>query len=132
MPVSTLVTTALSFRSTIEQVDPAIVPMLKPTFSGGSSPSEVSVAVAVGLAALAACNQGAQEEAADNIEANAEMTADNLEEMADETGNEATEDALENQADALEAEGERREEAIDEADVNAASPAQANAAVNAM
>ncbi len=59
-----------------------------------------TLAVAVGLAGLAACNQSPREDAADNIEANAEMTADNLEEVADETANEGAEDALENQADA--------------------------------
>src|SRR5688572_30016105 len=83
-----------------------------------SQPGEIfmkittTLAVAVGLAALAACNQGAQEEAADNIEANAEMTADNLEEMADETANEATEDALENQADATREAGEENADAV--------------------
>src|SRR5688500_3449202 len=41
-----------------------------------------TLAVAIGLAGLAACNQSPREEAADNMEANAEMTADNLEEMA--------------------------------------------------
>ena len=34
------------------QVEPAIVPMLKPTFAGASSPSEVSVAVTVPVAAV--------------------------------------------------------------------------------
>ena len=37
-----------------------------------------AIAVAFGVAALAACSQSPQEQAADNIEANAEMTADNL------------------------------------------------------
>ncbi len=45
--------------------------------------------------------------------------------MADNTANGAEAAALENQADALEAEGDAKEEAVDEADVNAA-------AVNAM
>ena len=39
-----------------------------------------AIAVALGAAALAACNQSAKEQAADNIEANAEIVADNLEE----------------------------------------------------
>ena len=65
-----------------------------------------SLSVAVGLAALAACNQSPQEQKADNIEANAEMTADNLEEMADNATTEATENSLENQADATRAAGD--------------------------
>src|SRR5687767_8951837 len=83
-----------------------------------------TLAVAVGLAGLAACNQSAQEEAADNIEANAEMTADNLEELADETANEGNEDALENQADATREAGEENADATREgadADGNSAN-----------
>jgi hypothetical protein len=38
-----------------------------------------SLAVAVGLASLAACNQSPQENAAENIEANAENVAENIE-----------------------------------------------------
>ena len=37
------------------------------------------LSVAVGLAALSACNQSPQEQKADNIEANAENVADNIE-----------------------------------------------------
>ena len=60
-------------------------------------------AIALAVGALAACNQSPTEQAADNIEANAEMQADNLEEVADNASTEATEDSLENQADAVEA-----------------------------
>ena len=70
-----------------------------------------TLAVAAGIAALAACNQSPQEQAADNIEANAEMTADNLEEAADNAPTEATEDALENQADAIREAGEENADA---------------------
>ena len=74
--------------------------------------------------ALAACGGQGDDALGDNIEDNSDAAADNLEAMADNAvGNEAA--ALENQADALEAEGDAREEAVDEADVNAA-------AVNAM
>ena len=74
--------------------------------------------------ALAACGGQGDDALGDNIEDNYDAAADNLEAMADNAvGNEAA--ALENQADALEAEGDQREEAVDEADVNAA-------AVNAM
>ncbi len=68
-------------------------------------------AVLVGVAALAACNQSPQEQAADNIEANAEMTADNMEEMADNATSEAAEDALENNADATRETGEEAADA---------------------
>ncbi|WP_300973950.1 hypothetical protein [Sphingomonas sp. LHG3406-1] len=81
--------------------------------------------------ALAACGGQGDDSLGENVQENYEAAADNLEAMADNTtGAEAA--TLENQADALEAEGERKEEAIDEADVNAANGAGAAAAVNAM
>jgi hypothetical protein len=70
-----------------------------------------AVALALGVSALAACNQSPQEEAADNIEANAEMTADNMEEMADNATTESAEDSLENQADATREAGEEAADA---------------------
>jgi hypothetical protein len=79
--------------------------------------------------ALAACGGQGDDAAGDNVADNYEAAADNLEAMADNTSG-AEADALENQADALEAEGARKEEAIDEADVNAATTN--TAAVNAM
>ena len=82
--------------------------------------------------ALAACGGKGDDSLGDNVNDNYEAAADNLEMMADNTGNAAAAATLENQADALEAEGDRKEEAIDEADVNSANPAEANAAVNAM
>ena len=59
-------------------------------------------AVAVGLGALAACNQSPQEQAAENIEENADAAADTLEANADATA-QNVEDAGENAADAAEA-----------------------------
>ena len=50
-----------------------------------------TLAIAAGLTALSACNSSPQEQKADNIEANAEMTADNLEEAADNASTEAGE-----------------------------------------
>ena len=64
-----------------------------------------AVAVAIGLGALGACNQSAQEQAADNIEANAENTADMIEANAD-TAAENLEANAENTADAVRAAGE--------------------------
>ena len=86
----------------------------------------------VGAAALAlsACGGQGDDALGDNVADNYEAAADNLEAMADNTSNEAASDMLENQADALEAEGARKEEAIDDADANAATTNAAE--VNAM
>ena len=79
------------------------------------------LAVAVGAAALAlsACGGQGDDAAGDNVADAAEAQADNLEAMADNTSNDAAADALEAQADNVEAAGEAKEEAIDDADVNA-------------
>ena len=88
---------------------------------------KISIAL-LGIAALgmAAC----QNKTAENVEANYDNAADNLDAMADNTANGAEAAALENQADALKAEGNRKEEAIDDADLNAATTNSAQ--VNAM
>jgi hypothetical protein len=54
---------------------------------------------AAGLLVLTACGGGADDRAAENIEAAAEGRADALEQQADAAGNEATEDALEDRAE---------------------------------
>ena len=64
-----------------------------------------ALGVAAGLMSLAACNSSPREQAADNIEANAEAMADNLEDAADNATTEAGEDNLENAADAVRATG---------------------------
>jgi len=87
--------------------------------------NKLSFAV-VGAAALAlaACGGKGDDSLGENVQENYENAAENLEAAADNaTGAEAA--ALENQADALKEEGEAKEEAIDNADVNAQ-------AVNAM
>lgn len=66
------------------------------------------LAVAAGLASLTACNTSPREQAADNIEANAEAMADNLEDAADNAGSAAAADGLENQADAVRATGDNQ------------------------
>ena len=88
----------------------------------------------VGAAALAlsACGGSGDDALAENTQENYEAAADNLETAAENTTNEVQAETLENQADALETEGARKEEAIDDADVNAANSAEAAAAVNAM
>jgi len=82
--------------------------------------------------ALAACGGKGDDSLGENVQENYENAAENLDAMADNTSNEAEAATLENQADALKAEGERKEDAIDDADVNAANSAEAAAAVNAM
>ncbi len=66
----------------------------------------LTIGAAVALCSLGACNQSPREDAADNIEANAEMQADNLEQAADNATTEGGESALENQADATRAAGD--------------------------
>ena len=69
--------------------------------------------------ALAACGGQGDDTLGDNVADNADAVADNLEDTADNATNEVVEDTLENQAEAIREEGEAKEEAIDEADVNA-------------
>ena len=82
--------------------------------------------------ALAACGGKGDDSLAENVQENYDAAADNLGAAAENTTNQAEAATLENQADALEKEGARKEEAIDDADVNASNAVEANAAVNAM
>ena len=88
-------------------------------------------ALAATALTLTACGGQGDDALGDNAADAAEAQAENLEAMADNsTGAQA--EALEQQADAVEDAGERREEAIDESDVNADSLSneQRNALVN--
>ena len=69
-----------------------------------------AVAAVIGSLALSACDNSPREQAADNIEANAEAAAENLEAAADNTTTEAAEAGLENQADAARALGDNQAE----------------------
>ena len=80
--------------------------------------------------ALAACGGKGDDALGDNVADNYEAAAENLDAMADNAASPGEAAALENQADALKAEGDRKEDAIDDADVNAA--ATSSAEVNAM
>ena len=68
-------------------------------------------AVALGAAALAACNQSAQEQAAENIEANADMTIENVEANA-ENMIENIEATTENVTSNIEANAENAADAV--------------------
>ncbi|MEG8038562.1 hypothetical protein QP166_04095 [Sphingomonas sp. LR60] len=69
-----------------------------------------AIAMLAGVASLTACNSSPREQAADNIEANAEAVADNLEDAADNVDNDAAEDLLENKADAVRDLGDKKAE----------------------
>jgi hypothetical protein len=74
---------------------------------------------AAGIAAalaLGACGGGADDQAADNIEAMTENRADALEDQADMTGNEQVEDALEDRAENVRDMGEDKAEQADDND----------------
>ena len=83
------------------------------------------------LIALSACGGKGDDSLGDNAADAADAKADNLEAAADNASG-AQEDALEAQADATREAGEKREEAIDDADVNAQalSNGQKDALVN--
>ena len=76
-------------------------------------------ALAAGLVTLAACGGQGDDSLGDNAADAAEARSDQLEEMADNALNPSEAEALEARADAVEEAGEAREEAIDDADVNA-------------
>jgi hypothetical protein len=90
----------------------------------------IKFTVIAGFAALAACGGKGDDSLGDNVADAYDNTADQLDAMADNTTNAVQEETLENQADALRETGKEKEEAIDEADVNAAAANQA--AANAM
>ena len=75
--------------------------------------------------ALAGCGGQGDDTLGENAQENMEAQAENLDALAANAGSEAEAEALGNQADQLREEGENREEATDESDVNAAEVDQA-------
>jgi hypothetical protein len=71
-----------------------------------------TLAIALGVTALTACNNSAKEQAADNIEANAEMTADAIEENADDMPGVTASDNADANADAVREAGEENADAV--------------------
>ena len=83
--------------------------------------------------ALAACGGSGDDSMGENVQEAAEAQAENMEAMADNMSGPAAE-TMEQQAEALEEQGAKKEEAIDDADVNAENmtPEQQNQVANAM
>ncbi len=79
--------------------------------------------------ALAGCGGQGDDALGENVQENYENAAENLDALAGNAASDAEAEALGSQADQLRAEGENREEAIDDADVNAA---EVDGAVNGM
>jgi hypothetical protein len=71
------------------------------------------LAIALGVGALAACNQSPKEQTADNIEANAENVADTIEANAD-NATDVMEANAQNAADEVRADGENKADAVRE------------------
>jgi protein involved in sex pheromone biosynthesis len=94
----------------------------------------LTIALGASLFALSACGGQGDDSLGDNAADAAEMKADNLEAAADNATSEVQSDALEDQAEAVRDTGAAKEEAIDDADVNAdaMTDAQKEAATNGM
>lgn len=84
---------------------------------------KMMISTAASLLALSACNNSPREQAADNIEANAESVADNFEAAASNATTPGAEDALNNKAAAAREQGDKKAEDMrtHDADTNLAN-----------
>ncbi|RYY28430.1 MAG: hypothetical protein EOP62_04355 [Sphingomonadales bacterium] len=84
---------------------------------------KIMIATAASLLTLSACNNSPREQAADNIEANAESVADNFEAAASNATTSGAEDALNNKAAATREQGDKKAEDMrtHDADTNLAN-----------
>jgi len=84
----------------------------------------VTAAAAAGLMSLAACNNSATDQAAENIEEAGDVRAEQLDEMADNATNEVVEDRLEQRADQVDEATEEKADAlraVDDTNANVAN-----------
>jgi cell division septum initiation protein DivIVA len=98
---------------------PSALARLHNQIRGMSMKITTTLAVAVGLAALAACNKSPQENAAENITDTANNQAENITDTANNTAENITENA-ENKADAVKAAAENKADAVKNAADNSA------------
>ncbi|HEX8308857.1 MAG TPA: hypothetical protein VF645_10625 [Allosphingosinicella sp.] len=81
----------------------------------------LKAALGAGLIALAACGGKGDDSLGDNVADKADAEASNIEAVGEASGNDSVEDAAEDKAEVVREVGEAKEEAIDDADVNAAA-----------
>jgi hypothetical protein len=79
----------------------------------------LNIVIGAGFLALAACGGKGDDALGDNAAEAAEAQANNLEAAADNAATEVQSDTLEDRADVVREVGAAKEEAIDDADVNA-------------
>ena len=88
---------------------------------GNKMKQVIKGALAAGMLALTACGGGADDQAAENVEAAAENQSEALEAQAENATGEAVSENLQDRAETVEEAGEEKAEAIDDNDNSAAA-----------